>query len=64
VSTPLLIRALRDDDAAAIVTAISPRPTRCSAAGCCHDIPPGRSDRRFCSNACRQRQYRKRLGAA
>ena len=35
---------------------------RCSACG--KSMPEGRADRAYCSNGCRQRAYRKRLGAA
>jgi hypothetical protein len=34
-----------------------------SCQGCGRPLPAGRSDRRFCSPACRQRAYRSRAGA-
>jgi hypothetical protein len=63
VSTALQLRALRIAEIAANVTAIYAQGhSRCEASGCCNRLSPerGRSDRRYCSNACRQRAYRKR----
>jgi hypothetical protein len=56
----LLIHALSGAIDAPNVTAISAPAVRCNAAGCCNTLERRRADRRYCSNACRQRAYRKR----
>lgn len=60
MSGRLLAAAVYGDMSGANVTAISAPALRCNAAGCCNTLDNGRTDRRYCSNACRQRAYRKR----
>ena len=60
MSGRLLAALVYGDMSGANVTAIPARVVRCNAAGCCNTFTSARSDRRYCSNACRQRAYRKR----